>query len=162
MKKILAILLALVFAFAFAGCGGSESTQEDETTAAETEAVEEASEVAGEELFGFCYDVGHATLLGKDQRRSVGLIGSRLKTLHIHDNDGRNDVHFQPYAYSRGSGYVTDWEGFLEGLRDVGYSGTISFETDNALDSLPQPLKRVMLTYIAGVGRYFADQVSST
>ena len=124
--------------------------------------IDTLNEIAGEELFSFCYDVGHATLLGRDQRRSIGLLGSRLKTLHIHDNDGRSDVHFQPYAYSRGSGYVTDWNGFLDGLRDVGYTGTLSFETDNALSSLPLPLKDAMLTFIARVGRYFSDQLSET
>ena len=53
MKKLLAILLAVVFAVAFAGCGGSEAEQEEETTAAETETVEEATEVEGEELSGY-------------------------------------------------------------------------------------------------------------
>ncbi len=123
--------------------------------------IDDLNALAGAELFGFCYDVGHATLLGKEQRRSVNALGKRLKTLHIHDNDGREDLHIQPYACKRGGGYVTDWEGFLKGLHDVGYAGDLSFETDSALDPLPQPLKGVMLAYIAGVGRYFSDQLSA-
>lgn len=55
-KKVLMVLMAVVFAFAFtlAGCGGSESEPEEETTAAETEATTEAeaTEAAGEELTG--------------------------------------------------------------------------------------------------------------
>lgn len=117
--------------------------------------IDALNELAGEERFGFCYDVGHATLLGRDHRRSLNQLGKRLKTLHIHDNDGRGDLHMQPYAYTRGQQYVTDWDGFLAGLHDVGFDGVLSFETYHAVEYLPQELKPVMLSYIAGVGRYF-------
>ena len=117
--------------------------------------IDTLNEMAGEERFGFCYDVGHATLLGRNHRRSLVQLGKRLKALHIHDNDGRNDLHMQPFAYTRGRQYVTDWDGFLQGLRDVGFDGVLSFETYHALVYLPQALKPVMLSYIAGVGRYF-------
>ena len=123
--------------------------------------IDDLNALAGEEIFSFCYDVGHATLLGKDQRRSVGLLGKRLKTLHIHDNNGINDLHRQPYSCTRGSGYVTDWNGFLAGLRDIGYDGVLSFETDSAISAdLPAPLHDPMLRFIASAGRYFADQLS--
>lgn len=122
--------------------------------------IDTLNALAGEELFGFCYDVGHATLLGKDQRRSIGLLGHRLKTLHIHDNDGRNDLHMQPYAYTRGKQFVTDWDGFLQGLRDVGFDGVLSFETYHSLMWLPAPLKSAMLRYIAQVGMYFRSQLT--
>ena len=121
--------------------------------------IDDLNTLAGAEIFGFCYDVGHATLLGKDQRRSINLLGKRLRALHIHDTDGRTDLHRQPYAYSRGSGYVTDWEGFLQGLRDVEFDGVLSFETDSAVRELPAPLMDAMLCYIARCGRYFADQL---
>lgn len=117
--------------------------------------IDTLNELAGEEKFGFCYDVGHATLLGRDHRRSLNQLGKRLKTLHIHDNDGRNDLHMQPYAYSRGRNYVTDWDAFLAGLRDIGFDGVLSFETYHSVEFLPKELTPVMLSYIAGVGRYF-------
>lgn len=119
--------------------------------------IDALNAVAGEEIFGFCYDVGHATLLGKNQRRSLNILGKRLKTLHIHDNDGRSDLHMQPYAYSRGRYYVTDWDGFLAGLRDIGYDGVLSFETFHSLVSLPAALKSAMLAYIAACGKYFSE-----
>lgn len=123
--------------------------------------IDALNEIAGEERFGFCYDVGHATLLGRDHRRSLRQLGSRLKTLHIHDNDGRSDLHMQPFAYSRGRNYVTDWDGFLAGLRDIGFDGVLSFETYHAVEYLPQQLKPVMLAYIAGVGRYFQSVLTT-
>lgn len=124
------------------------------------EYIDRLNTVAGGEVFSFCYDLGHATLLGKNIRRSINMLGSRLTTLHIHDNDGIRDVHMQPYAYTRGDGYMTDWEGFLLGLRDIGYKGALSFETFNAERLIPDPLKPVMASYIAGVGKYFAQVIS--
>ncbi|MBQ7541494.1 MAG: sugar phosphate isomerase/epimerase [Clostridia bacterium] len=130
--------------------------------AAAAEYIDALNAIAGEERFGFCYDVGHATLLGKDQRRSINQLGKRLKALHIHDNDGRNDLHMQPYAYTRGQQYVTDWNGFLQGLRDVGFDGVLSFETYHSLMYLPETLKGAMLRYIAQVGSYFRDQLTGS
>ena len=123
--------------------------------------IDTLNDLAGEEHFGFCYDVGHATLLGRDQRRCINQLGKRLKALHIHDNDGRSDLHMQPFAYSRGKEYVTDWYGFLAGLRDVGFDGVLSFETYHAVEYLPTELKPVMLAYIAGVGRYFQSVLTT-
>lgn len=119
--------------------------------------IDTLNEIAGSEIFGFCYDVGHATLLGKNQRKSLNILGKRVKALHIHDNDGREDLHMQPFAYMRGRNYVTEWDSFLSGLSDIGYNGTLSFETHHSLVSLPVALKDAMLSYIAAVGHYFSD-----
>lgn len=50
--------------------------------------IDELNGIAGEEIFGFCFDVGHANILGKNLYQSVLALGGRLKILHIHDNDG--------------------------------------------------------------------------
>lgn len=123
--------------------------------------IDTLNDLAGTECFGFCYDVGHATLLGRDHRRSINQLGKRLKALHIHDNDGRSDLHMQPYAFTRGTQYVTDWDGFLAGLRDVGFDGVLSFETYRSVAFLPPQLKPVMLSYIADVGRYFQSVLTT-
>ncbi len=122
--------------------------------------IDTLNEIAGEEIFSFCFDVGHATLLGKNLRQTINILGKRITTLHIHDNDGRTDLHMQPFAYSRGSGYVTEWRGLIDGLRDIGFDGVLSFETFNAVRSVPPELKTVMLRYIASVGKYFADEIT--
>ncbi len=121
--------------------------------------IDTLNEIAGEKIFSFCYDLGHATLLGKDIRRSINELGDRLTTLHIHDNNGLNDTHQQPFSNTRGSGWVTDWNGFIEGLRDINYKGVLSFETFNALRSLPKELYPAMVKYIAETGKYFASKI---
>ena len=115
---------------------------------------------AGEEIFGFCFDVGHANILGLRLRDFLVGIGPRLTCLHLHDNNGTADWHTAPYTCMAGSGYSTDWEGLLAGLAEIGYAGTLNFETFRATKLLPRRLQKEMLHYIAEVGRYFCDRLS--
>lgn len=80
---------------------------------------------AGRECFGFCFDVGHSNLLRWDFRYYVGILGKRIKCLHIHDNDGIADTHMAPLT-----GTVR-WKQFVAALRDIGYDGDFDFETFN-------------------------------
>jgi sugar phosphate isomerase/epimerase len=119
---------------------------------------------AGRDVFGFCLDVGHANLLGRDIKELIKKLGKRLTNLHIHDNDGREDLHGLPYAYTRkwGSQLICDWPSFVEGLKEIGYRGTLSFETFQVLcTSYPRPLWPDVLKLIAATGRYWADIIES-
>ncbi len=49
-------------------------------------------------LIGACWDTGHARMMHHDQKACLTAIGSRLKALHIQENDGRNDDHMLPFA----------------------------------------------------------------
>ncbi len=114
---------------------------------------------AGEEIFGFCFDLGHANILGLRVRDFLKGIGHRLTCLHLHDNNGTSDWHTAPYTCMGGSGFSTDWEGLLTGLSEIGYRGTLNFETFRATKALPRRLQAEMLHYIAEVGRYFRDRI---
>ena len=117
---------------------------------------------AGEECFGFCYDVGHANITGKIQREYLNKLGKRLTVLHIHDNDGSGDRHLIPYTQSPdlwGVNLGTDWEGFLAGLRDIGYEGSLSFETFRASRHFPRELHGAMLSLVSAIGRYFRERI---
>lgn len=78
---------------------------------------------AGKECFALCLDTGHLNLLGKHQGVYIRQLGSRIKALHLHDNWGSRDDHLAPYT-----GNII-WKDVVQGLRDVGYSGALSFET---------------------------------
>ena len=113
------------------------------------------NEEAGGDYFGFCLDVGHATLTGKNLRDYINILGKRLTCLHIHDNDGRNDLHLMPYTQ------LVDWESFILGLKDIGYEGTIGFETFRVLTaSFPKELWPSALRLISDTGRYFAQRIA--
>lgn len=123
--------------------------------------IDTLNKEAGKNIYSFCFDLGHANLLGKNIRNSINKLGKRLTVLHIHDNDAIRDNHIQPYSCKRNSDWVTDWEGFLAGLKDIDYSGVLSFETFNAVKNLPIELVPSMVDYIGHVGKYFASRLSA-
>lgn len=108
------------------------------------------------EVLGFCFDTGHANLVGIDFESFLTQLGSRLKVLHIHDNDGIGDLHQIPFTFTRTreNKASTDWEGFLAGLRSIKFDGTLSFETAPVLSAFPCELKQEALEFIAKIGGY--------
>lgn len=123
--------------------------------------IDRMNETYGAEVLGFCFDTGHANLIGIDFEEFICIMGSRLKVLHIHDNDGIADLHQIPYTFAktRENKSSTDWEGFLKGLKAVKYEGILNFETGPVLTSFPDELKEETLKFIAKIGKYFADEI---
>lgn len=117
--------------------------------------IDELNDIAGEKCFAFCLDTGHALLLGHDIYTAIMQIGDRLETLHIHDNNGQSDQHIAPYMG------ILDWNRFIQGLRDVGYQGNLSFETFNACQVFDHELMPDVLRLIAATGRMFARRIDA-
>ena len=115
--------------------------------------IDDLNAAAGEEVFGFCYDSGHAALLGKDQGTAIRALGRRLLALHLHDNDGTRDNHRFPYFG------ITDWEAVLSALKDIGYGGSINFETYGELDAWDPALIPKLLELLGETGRLFASKM---
>lgn len=113
------------------------------------------------EIFGFCFDTGHANLVGLDMEDFITTLGSHLKVLHIHDNDGISDLHQIPYTFTRTRENLpsTDWEGVINGLKKIGFCGTLSFETAPVLSSFPEALKPDVLAFIAKIGKHLAVNI---
>ncbi len=71
-----------------------------------------------------CLDTGHCAVFGDSPAQAVRLIGKEyLTTLHIHDNNGRADLHWMPYTG------VIDWDDFSQALFEIDFDGTVSLET---------------------------------
>ena len=122
--------------------------------------IDTLNDMAGEELFGFCFDVGHANLTGKNMRSDLGILGKRVKVLHIHDTDKLEDKHTIPYSFLTSQGTpVTDYVGFLGGLRDIGYEGHISFEIGNAFKVFPEPTHPALCGLVSAIGKYFESEI---
>ena len=117
--------------------------------------IDELNRIAGEERFGFCLDIGHLLLLGLDSKNAMETLGSRLKALHIHDNDGVNDLHIASYLG------LTNWDRFLGGLRLAGYEGNLNFETGGSHAQVPKELLPSMLRLIADTGNYFRNRLQT-
>lgn len=115
------------------------------------------NQTAGEERFGFCLDTGHLNLTKREPGKYIAALGSRIKALHLHDNNGREDLHQIPYTFSEGEG--VDWEEVLAGLARAGYRGALSFETAPCLRSFPDQMRLSALRAVEGIGRYFEERM---
>jgi len=98
---------------------------------------------------GVCYDFGHANLQGDDQRKNLNIIGkSRLKCLHVQDNHGipEYDEHLMPF-------YGTvDWKNAMQGLRDIGYTGELTYEIQKFTQYLPDDMKHLAVKHSIEIG----------
>ena len=125
------------------------------------ERIDRMNEKYGSEVLGFCFDTGHANVIGLDFEKFITTLGRRLKVLHIHDDDGVRDLHQIPFTFTRTRENTssTDWEGFIRGLRKIHFDGVLNFETGPALNAFPKTLHEDVLGFIARIGRYFAEQL---
>ncbi|MCL2002808.1 MAG: sugar phosphate isomerase/epimerase [Oscillospiraceae bacterium] len=80
---------------------------------------------------GFCYDSGHHHCYTPDED-FFAKHGSRLKALHLHDNDGGGDRHRLPF-----DGTI-DWAAVMKQISQAGYKGAVAMEAQNlGYESLP-------------------------
>ena len=70
-----------------------------------------------------CLDTGHMFINSVEPAEAVRKLGSRLKLLHVHDNDGAHDLHAAP-----ATGKI-NWADFARALGEVGYDGAMCLET---------------------------------
>ncbi len=115
--------------------------------------IDTLNEIAGEKLFAFCLDVGHAQLVGTEILGLIKQLGHRIETLHLHDNNGNDDQHLAPYMG------IVDWDRFCRGMREIGYQGTLNFETHSTLKAFPPEMMPECLRLIAAAGRLFARKI---
>ena len=75
-------------------------------------------------------DTGHARISSSLTSETVAA-GARLRSTHVHDNDGRQDRHLPP-----GSGSI-EWDVWVETLDAIDYRGTIMLECIKQLRDRP-------------------------
>lgn len=125
------------------------------------ERIDRFNEQYHAEILGFCFDTGHANLTGLDFEAFITALGHRLKVLHIHDNDGIQDLHQIPFTFTktRENKSSTDWDGFIRGLKAIHYDRVLNFETAPVLTAFPEEMKPQVLAFIAQIGNYFAEKL---
>lgn len=125
------------------------------------ERIDRMNDRYGAEVLGFCFDTGHANLVGIDFEKFITMLDYRLKVLHIHDNDGIGDLHQVPFTFTktRENKPSTDWDGFIRGLKQIQFDKVLSFETAPVLNSFPEEMKQDALEFLAKIGQYFASGI---
>ena len=100
-----------------------------------------------------CLDVGHAGLVGESADAMVRSLGSRLSSIHIHDNDFKTDIHTLPYL-----GKI-NFDALTTALADVSYKGDVTMEADCFLNGLPDAVVASALTFTARIAAHLRDEI---
>ena len=117
------------------------------------EAAAWVDELSDPESIGYCLDLGHCGLVELDAADEIRTLGHRITALHVHDNDFMQDQHILPYQ-----GHA-DWKSILAALKEVGYNGAFTFEADNFLRQVPEPVIPTALKLMVEVGRHMIAQI---
>ena len=83
-------------------------------------------------------DTGHAHISASAESETLAA-GRRLRTTHVHDNDGRADAHLPP-----GLGSI-DWDRWVAALDAIDYRGPILLECIKHLRDRPDSLNEDLL-----------------
>jgi sugar phosphate isomerase/epimerase len=87
---------------------------------------------------GFCFDVGHAHL-NAGVEHEFEIMKRRIRSTHVHDNDGANDNHLFPFLAQGGT---VDWKKTMELLRSRRDQYPLLLELREAPD-VAQPFEAV-------------------
>jgi len=98
-------------------------------------------------LIGICWDTGHANLQRVDQRKALGIIGNRLKVVHIQDNDRSSDQHLLPYCGN------VNWKEIIDTLYEIGFKGDFTYEVASFTRSMPDSFRDIALRYAFALGQ---------
>lgn len=89
------------------------------------------------DFFKVCLDTGHSAAIGNSPAEDARILGKDyLCSLHIHDNNGRSDYHWQPFSG------VIDWEDFCKALREISFDGVMNLESGRQRN-LPEELREM-------------------
>ena len=75
-------------------------------------------------LFGAAWDVGHAHMDDIDHETEILEMGKNLRAIHVHDNDGRRDMHTAPFLGT------LNYDSLMRGLINSGFDGYFTLEAD--------------------------------
>ncbi len=111
--------------------------------------------------FAACLDTGHSVLSGSGAGDMARKLGPRLKTLHVHDNDGLHDSHLPPFLGDENKKThisCVDWADFAAALREIGYPGMLSLESDSLMVAFGLPLVQDCAVLLYKIARQLVIQ----
>lgn len=104
-----------------------------------------------------CLDVGHVGLPLSDYTPAdvVRILGhDRLQSLHIHDNDYRNDQHLLPYQGK------LNWMEIAKALGEIDYQGDFTYEVNGAqINACDEGFVPVLAQHMGNVGKHIMAEI---
>jgi len=103
---------------------------------------------------GICLDTGHSNVFAEDLGEAVRTAGKYLRTLHVHDNNGKSDQHQLPWLGT------ANWDSFTKALAAAGFTGILSLETRGPVSpTMPAPIRSIAETLTCQTAKHLAEAV---
>jgi len=115
-----------------------ENIPNDLSSASRLHQFEELTHVG----LNYCFDTGHANM-GKGVEHEFELMKPRIRSTHVHDNNGKDDIHLAPLIAEGGT---IDWKNTMQLLRSGQDQFPLMLELKDHGD-LPHPLDKAMEIY---------------
>lgn len=99
---------------------------------------------------GVCLDLGHALIQGWDVAGCIDVLAPRLRALHVHDNNGREDQHMPPFFG------MIPWDEVMRALKRNAYPGDFTYEIcgPTFMRHAPEALQDEMHAFTVKIGEY--------
>lgn len=103
-----------------------------------------------DDMFVVCFDTGHAYAAGQEPSHMLKLLDGKVKVLHIHDNDGLNDLHLPPTFGT------IDWNKLCKTLKETGFNGYVSTQVN--LFYTGENNMKELCSLLSAIARMFVDK----
>ena len=121
--------------------------------------IDRLNEEAGEEVFGFCLDVGVCSLCGSDIHEFIVTLADRIKAVILRDCDGQHDQSLMPFSCVHREESLTDWMGVIRGLRDIDFDGELIVNCWNTVHAVSHLLRPTLFRFARETGEYIRWQI---
>lgn len=121
--------------------------------------VDELNREAGEELFGFCMDVGTCSLCGMNMYDFSLSLGKGLKAVILRECIGGRESSMLPFTGTGRGQSPTDWLNLIRGLRGAGFDGELVMDFAGTMAVSPLILKPEWIRMSKLVADYFKWQI---
>ena len=126
----------------------------DHSTCSRPEEFVRYIDTLNSEWFVACLDIGHAPICRVDPAELIRALGKdRLKALHVHDVDGKDDLHTMPYCSK------INWDSVCAALKEIGYEGDFTYEIGGFFNSIPKELLLPAAKLSVATGRHLISKI---
>lgn len=151
LKTFLPLLEELDMKIAIENVWGAKDDKPSIMCSSTPSGLKELLEEINDPHYVACLDIGHAEMCDMETSalEFIKVLGNKIETLHIHDNDKCYDLHQIPYTNSINFDVI-----FME-LGKSNYSGPINFEVERCYASFPKELYIPVLELLKHIGNHF-------
>lgn len=121
--------------------------------------VDDLNREVGEELFGFCMDVGTCSLCGMNMYDFSLSLGKRLKAVVVRECIGDRESSMLPFMGAGRGQSQTDWLNLIRGLRGAGFDGELIMNFAGTMAASPLILRPEWIRMSKLVADYFKWQI---